>query len=52
LIFGLAFWTLGVNWLALAFVREGEMRLWVFLIRLGAFVLILWGIADKNRRGR
>jgi hypothetical protein len=49
LIFGVAFWTLGVNWLALAFARQDEVRTWLYAVRLLAFVLILYGIWDKNR---
>jgi xanthine/uracil permease len=49
LIFGVAFWTLGVNWLALVFTRQDEVRTWLYGLRLVAFVLILVGIIDKNR---
>jgi hypothetical protein len=49
LIFGVAFWTLGVNWLALAFTRQDEARTWLYAVRLVAFVLILWGSEEKNR---
>jgi xanthine/uracil permease len=49
LIFGVAFWTLGVNWLALLFIRQDEVRTWLYGLRLVAFVLILIGIIDKNR---
>jgi hypothetical protein len=52
LIFGVAFWTLGVNWLALAFTRQDEARTWLYVVRLFAFVLILYGVVDKNRPGR
>jgi hypothetical protein len=48
-IFALAFWCLGANWLALAFINRDEVRTWLYVIRLAAFVLILIGIADKNR---
>jgi hypothetical protein len=49
LIFALAIWLLGTNWLALAFVNRDETRTWLYVIRLIAFILILLGIADKNR---
>jgi hypothetical protein len=50
LIFALAFWLLGVNWLALTFTRtQDEIQPLLYLIRLAAFVLILFGIVDKNR---
>jgi hypothetical protein len=48
-IFAVAFWTLGANWLALAFIQQDEVRTWLYGVRLAAFVLILWGIIDKNR---
>ena len=50
LIFALAFWLLGVNWLALTFTRtQDEIQPLLYLIRLAAFVLIIFGIVDKNR---
>ena len=51
-IFAIAFWVLGVNWLALAFINQDEVRTWLYAIRLAAFVLILIGIIDKNRPRR
>ena len=50
LSFGIAFLLLGAGQavLALAGVAD-EQRPWVYLIRLAAFVLILTGIARKNR---
>jgi hypothetical protein len=53
LIFAVALWTLGGNWLALAFINADEVRTVLYAVRLAAFVLILAGIWDKNRpRGR
>jgi hypothetical protein len=52
LIFAVAFWTLGGNWLALAFINADEVRTWLYAVRLAAFVLILLGIWDKNRPAR
>jgi hypothetical protein len=50
LIFALAFWLLGANWLALTFVSDkSETQPLLYLIRLAAFVLIIFGIVDKNR---
>ena len=49
LIFALAFWLLGLNWLLLAFVQADETRTWLYLLRLVAFCLIIYGIVDKNR---
>ena len=51
-IFAVAFWAMGVNWLLLAFVAPDEVRTFLYLIRLFAFVLILVGIIDKNRGRR
>ena len=48
-IFACAFWVLGVNWLVLAFVNVDEVRTALYGVRLLAFVLILWGIWEKNR---
>jgi hypothetical protein len=52
LIFGVAFLLLGLNWMALAFIERNEVRTWLYAIRLGAFLLILIGILDKNRTNR
>ena len=49
LIFAIAFWTLGANWLALAILNQDEVRTALYAVRLLAFLLILWGIIDKNR---
>lgn len=51
LIFAVAFWTLGANWLALAFINQDEVRTILYLVRLLAFLLILFGIYVKNRAG-
>lgn len=52
LLFALAFWTEGLNRTAFALLsanpREGEP--WVYMVRLGTFLLILIGILDKNLR--
>jgi hypothetical protein len=48
-IFAIAFWVLGVNWLALAFINQDEVQTWLYGVRLAAFVLIMAGIIDKNR---
>ncbi len=50
LIFALAFWLLAANWTTLAFIRSDETRGWLYLLRLLAFILILVGIVDKNRK--
>jgi hypothetical protein len=48
-IFGIAFWVLCFNWLALAFINADEVRTWLYIVRLAAFLFILFGILDKNR---
>lgn len=49
--FALAFWMLAANQAFLAFVRIPlEERSWLYLLRLGAFALILAAIIAKNRR--
>lgn len=53
LFFCLAFSTLALNWLGLASLRSlSEAHGEVFLLRLLAFVLIIIGVVDKNRRSR
>jgi hypothetical protein len=52
LLFSLAFLVLGVNWLLVSAVHPGaETRHLFYAVRLVAFLLILVGIVDKNRRG-
>ena len=50
LMFAIAFWVLGVNWLMLAFTEQDEVRTALYFVRTLAFVLILIAILDKNRR--
>jgi hypothetical protein len=53
LFFGAAFGFLALNWVALVLIpTESEERHYAYLLRLLAFVLIIVGIVDKNRRGR
>ena len=48
--FAAAFGVLAIDWLAHALVNpRHESQHYLFLIRLLAFLLILAGIADKNR---
>jgi len=49
-IFAIAFWILALNWLALAFIQRDEVRTALYVIRLIAFIFILFGILDKNRK--
>lgn len=52
-IFGAAFWVLGLQRLALASSAHWSPdTTWLYVVRLAAFLLILWAIADKNRAGR
>ena len=47
----IAFGIMSANQVALAMLGEdSEYRSWLYLVRLAAFVLILVGIYDKNRR--
>jgi uncharacterized membrane protein HdeD (DUF308 family) len=49
-IFALAFWLLGVQRLLLVMALDPtDGQIWVYLLRLLAFVLILLAIIDKNR---
>jgi hypothetical protein len=49
--FALAFWMLAANQSLLVFVRIPiEERSWLYLLRLGAFTLILAAVIAKNRR--
>ena len=51
-IFGIAFWILGVNRIALSMFRQSdESQTWLYLVRFAAFALILFAIIDKNRGG-
>ena len=48
--FAIAFWLLGLGQAVLALGSiPVEERSWVYLIRLAAFLLILFAIARKNR---
>jgi hypothetical protein len=48
--FAAAFALLGAQRMALTFMAEPQPTLWPYLVRLAAFLLILWAIIDKNRR--
>jgi uncharacterized protein DUF5985 len=51
IFFAIAFLALSLNWTGLAFIDPGvELRHTLFLFRLAAFILIIVGIVDKNRR--
>lgn len=51
LAFAAAFFLLGVNWLTLAIVNSAnEARPLLYILRLMAFTVIIWGIWDKNRQ--
>jgi|JI10StandDraft_1071094.scaffolds.fasta_scaffold59514_6 hypothetical protein len=49
--FAAAFALMGLNWASLAALDPAsEARPYLYLLRLGAFVLIAIAIVDKNRR--
>lgn len=53
LFFAAAFWILSAQWALLAALSpEDEYRPYAYLIRLGAFLLIVAGIVDKNLRAK
>jgi hypothetical protein len=53
LFFALAFVVLGAHWLVIGLSdMPSETRYFLYLPRLGAFVLIVVGIVDKNQRAR
>lgn len=53
LAFALAFWLLGIGQALLSLTNiPVEERSWLYLLRLGAFSLILASIGLKNRKSR
>ena len=50
LFFTIAFLIFGAHWAILGSGQAGEHAVWPYATRLAAFVLILIGIVDKNRR--
>ncbi len=51
LAFAVAFWGMGLHWALLAGVHPSEeSRHQLYLVRLGAFVILIAGIIDRNRR--
>jgi hypothetical protein len=51
LLFAAAFWFLAANWLGLVLTEPAdETQTYFYLLRLGAFLLILTAIIDKNRK--
>jgi Family of unknown function (DUF5985) len=51
LFFALGFLTLAANWAGLALINPPvESRHYLYVLRLIAFLLIIVGIVDKNRR--
>ena len=50
-LFAIAFAALALNRALLALFAPGrESQPYLYLIRLGAFLLIAWAVIDKNRR--
>jgi len=51
LFFAAAFATLALNWIGLSVIDPAlELRHFVYVLRFCAFVLLIVGIIDKNRR--
>jgi hypothetical protein len=51
--FAAAFWMMGAHWMALSLTDpDFEFRPLLYGVRVAAFVVIVIGIADKNRAGR
>jgi hypothetical protein len=51
LFFLAAFWAFSLHWIGLIFLNPSDdTRHWFFVTRLLAFLLIIAGIVDKNRR--
>ena len=51
--FALAFFVFGCNWVGLSVVSvDNENRVFFYIARLAAFLLIFYAIVDKNRAGR
>ena len=51
--FALAFCAFALDWTALAFQEGlGQGQQYAYLLRLPAFLMIILGIVDKNRRAR
>lgn len=49
--FAFAFAAFSANWIGLALIHPPvESRHYLYLLRLAAFLLIIFGIVDKNRR--
>lgn len=49
--FAVAFWMFALNYALLAVLdTTDESRVYAYLPRLGGFVMILFAIADRNRR--
>lgn len=51
LLFAVAFAVLALDWMALSLL-EPSVRHYAFVVRFVAFVVIIVGIVDKNRRRR
>ena len=51
--FAVAFALLGLHWLGLGLVNPGEeTRHYLHVVRLLAYLILIAGIVDRNRRGR
>jgi O-antigen/teichoic acid export membrane protein len=53
LFFLAAFWMFALNWIGLILLNPADdTRHWFYVTRLVAFLLIIAGVIDKNRRSR
>lgn len=50
--FGWSFWILAVERVLLIMIGQSEVRPYYYLLRLVAFLFILYAIYDKNRAGK
>lgn len=48
-IFAASFWILGIQRALISVPSWEQHPTWLYGIRLGAFLLILWAVIDKNR---
>lgn len=49
-VFAWAFWVLAIERIILLFISaDYEFRPYVYLVRLTAFLLVIWAIIEKNR---
>ncbi len=52
LFFALSFALEGINRIIMEFTQTQDQKPFVYILRLIAYLLIIWAIFDKNKRGR